>query len=146
MNNKKNICAVIGDPIEHSLSPAIHNACYRNLNIDDNFFFKKILITKDELRNIKNIISQENLLGISVTSPYKINIIDYLDEIDEFSQKIGAVNTVLNKNGKLFGYNTDGIGILNALKNNLGDIANKNVAVFGSSGTAKSAVIGLLGM
>jgi len=137
------LCCVIGDPVEKSLSPVLHNACYRKINNDSSFVFTKIKFNINTICKIKDITKVLNLKGISVTSPYKERILDYLDEQSTSVKDIIACNTIINKNGKLIGYNTDFIGVQKALEQHC-DLKNKRVAIFGSSGGAKSAVFGIM--
>lgn len=134
--------AVIGFPIDHSLSPDIHNSCYKELKINEKFNFIRLEIRPDKIKNIKEYILKNNLYGISVTTPHKENIIKYLDDLDESAEKIGAVNTVYrNEFNKLIGYNTDYVGILNSLSKF--NIKDSRIAILGSGGAAKSAIYAL---
>ena len=106
--------AVIGDPIDHSLSPNIHNAAFRHLELDHTYIAYKIPVGElsagiDALKAIK-------IAGFNVTIPHKIEMMKFLDEMDTTCKVIGAVNTVSNDNGRLKGYNTDMIGFLDPIK------------------------------
>ena len=134
---------VIGDPVWHSLSPIIHNTIYKTYDLK-NFVYTKMEIPQKSFKKIKTILKIFNIKGSSITSPFKEEILKYVDEIDEKSKQIGAVNTILiDDNGKMHGYNTDYIGVLNALEGRA-DLENKKIAIFGSGGGAKSAVIACL--
>jgi shikimate dehydrogenase len=134
---KTRICMVIGDPIEHSLSPEIHNAGYEALNIDDQFVY---VASRVEVKNIENFIKgvrAMNIRGISCTIPHKIAVMPFLDEVEDIAKKIGAVNTIVNENGKLIGYNTDWLGVLIPLEG-ITQLENKTVALIGAGGAARA--------
>ena len=106
---------VIGYPIAHSFSPAIHNAALYAGGLD--YAYIAMPAAQEELENAVKGIKALNFRGINVTIPHKQAIMEYLDEINEDAKIIGAVNTVVNDNGRLTGYNTDVIGFIDALKN-----------------------------
>ncbi len=134
---------VVGNPVWHSLSPKIHNMIYDNFGLK-NFVYTKIEIKEKSFSKIKQIMSLLAIKGASITSPFKQEIIKIVDAIDEKSKKNGAVNTIFfGDNGKIYGYNTDWIGVLKALEKHV-DLVDKKVAIFGSGGGAKSAVIACL--
>lgn len=137
-NTKTKLFAVIGNPVEHSKSPLIHNIALKEHKINGVYLAFKIENIENAIMSMKEL----NISGYSVTIPHKINIIKYLDEIDPLAKKIGAVNTVKNKNGKLIGHNTDMIGAINALKEKT-KIKSKKVYVVGSGGAARAIVCGL---
>jgi len=141
---KTKFCIVVGDPIDHSLSPAIHNAAYKSLGIDDQFVY---LGTNVKVENIEAVVkamrNMKNFCGLACTMPHKIEVIKHLDEIDEIAKKIGAVNTVVNNNGVLKGYNTDWLGIVTPLEQII-KLKNKKVAVLGAGGAARAVVYGMI--
>src|SRR5512136_2456251 len=102
-NVKTILCGIIGNPIEHSLSPAIHNAAFEHLGLDYIYLAFCVSDVAGAIQGMKAL----NIRGFSVTVPHKIEVIKYLDEIDPVAQQIGAVNTVVNDDGYLTGYNTD---------------------------------------
>ncbi len=135
---KTKINMVIGDPVEHSLSPLIHNAGYEALKIEDQFVY---VATHVELKNIENFIKgirAMHINGVSCTIPHKIAVMPYIDHIEEIAKKIGAVNTIVNENGTLYGYNTDWIGILEPIEKHT-DLQDKTVALIGAGGAARAA-------
>jgi len=135
--------AVIGFPISHSMSPDIHNAWYGNLNIQNKYNFIALEIKTNNLHKIQEYIINYNLHGISVTSPHKENIMQYLDKIDESAKIIGAVNTIVrNEKNELIGYNTDCIGIKNALLE-ICTLEDQKIAILGTGGTAMSSCFAL---
>jgi shikimate dehydrogenase len=138
INNDTKILAVIGNPVKHSKSPLIHNKGIEVKNLNFKYF-------AFEVENIENAIIAMKELGItgySVTIPHKLNVIKYLDRIDPLAEKIGAVNTVHNENGKLVGYNTDLNGAINPIKEKT-NIKGKNAYVVGAGGAAKAIIAGL---
>ena len=142
MENNSLFC-VIGDPVWHSLSPKIHNTIYENFELK-NFVYTKIEIKEKRFNKVKQIMNLLAIKGASITSPFKQEIMKIVDKIDEKSKKIGAVNTIFfGDNGKIYGYNTDYIGVLKALEKHT-NLVDKKVAIFGSGGGAKSAAIACL--
>ena len=114
LNKGKKTCLIIGNPVSHSLSPAMHNAAYKALGIDSQYVFLPKQIKPEELaKAMQNELCAERIHAFAVTIPHKEAIIKYLDEIDETAKEIGAVNTVLNNNGTLKGCNTDWNGAIN---------------------------------
>src|SRR5271169_16713 len=114
ISGKTKICGVIGDPIEHTLSPIMHNAAFEALKIDYVFLAFKVHV--DEAENAMGGIRALNIHGLNITMPHKNAVVKYLDQIDPTSKTIASVNTILNKDGRLLGFNTDGVGALNALE------------------------------
>ena len=133
--------AVIGSPVEHSLSPAIHNWVFNLLNIQAEY--KKIRVEKDELPNIIHKIRKGKLDGCNVTIPHKENIMKFLDEINPRAESIGSVNCITKLNSKIIGNNTDWFGFTMALKYNEIDLTGKEVIIIGAGGTGKSILFSL---
>ena len=135
----KRFC-VIGDPIEHSLSPAMHNAVFAKLDL--NCTYTAFNIKPEDLGDAIKDMKSQGIGGVNVTIPHKVNVMDHLDELSEEARIIGAVNTI--KIGeKLVGYNTDGMGALMALKNNGADPRGKQVLLLGSGGAARAIAVTL---
>jgi shikimate dehydrogenase len=132
--------AVIGDPIDHSLSPNIHSAAFRELNLDASYIAYRI--PKEELEGGIEGLKKIKIDGFNVTIPHKIEMMKYLDKTDESCSLIGAVNTVTNKDGILKGYNTDMDGFLDPFKKKKLEIANKKVLLLGAGGAARAIVAG----
>lgn len=143
LSAKTQVCTIIGDPIEHSLSPAMHNAAYKALGIDDTFVFTASHVTSENLETAIRGARALNFHGITVTIPHKIDVMKFLDEIDPVAQTIGAVNTILNKDGILVGYNTDWLGVKTSIEKTVGAIVGKKAAVIGAGGAARAVVYGL---
>lgn len=146
-NKYKNLkkCVIIGSPIKHSLSPAMHNAGYKSLNITNNFIFDKIDVEEDELEeffvDLKNFNKKnKSFIGITCTMPHKINVIKYLDEIKAESKIIKSVNSVLFDGERYIGYNTDWYGIEQPFLEKNINLINKKVAIIGAGGASRSAI------
>jgi len=134
---KTKICLIIGDPIEHSLSPLIHNAAYKALGIEEKFVFVAARVKIENLAFVVKAVRVMGIRGLTCTMPHKVKIVKYLDKIDEIAKEIGAVNTVVNENGKLKGYNTDWIGAKEAIKK-VTKIRGKKVGIIGAGGAARA--------
>jgi shikimate dehydrogenase len=132
----KKLYGVIGDPIAHSMSPAMHNNLFEfyGMNAEMFAFHIKGADLQDAVKGFKAI----NLSGFNVTIPHKSAIMPFLDEIDPLAEAIGAVNTVVNKDGKLIGYNTDGTGYFEGIKQVVSDVEGKTVLLVGAGGAAKA--------
>lgn len=132
---KTQLCAVIGNPVSHSLSPAIHNAAFAELNLDFVYLAFRVEDVKSALAGMKAL---ENFRGMSVTIPHKIEAMKYVDEIPWVDRKIGSINTVINKKGKLIGFGTDGPGAIKAIADAGVEIDGKNILMLGSGGAARA--------
>lgn len=132
------IIAIIGKPVRHSLSPIIHKAGYKKLGLN----YRYIAVEPTNLRQTISDFRDLGFSGFNVTMPFKEKIIKMLDRVDASAKKIGAVNTVVNRNGKFVGYNTDGIGAVNALKKVV-HLKRKKVLLVGSGGAAKAIAFAL---
>lgn len=129
--------AVIGDPIEHSKSPAMHNAWFEEMSIDATYI--PVHVSSESLESAVAGFKTLGASGWNITIPHKTAIIPYLDELDELAQKMGAVNTVVRtKEGKLKGYNTDGVGFVRSLEESVGKShKDKRVLLIGAGGAAR---------
>tara|TARA_B100000678_G_scaffold8119_1_gene6753 strand:+ start:2470 stop:3291 length:822 start_codon:yes stop_codon:yes gene_type:complete len=134
--------AVIGDPIDHSLSPNIHNAAFRHSKLDHTYIAYKI--PAGELAAGIEALKAIKIAGFNVTIPHKIEMMKFLDEMDTTCKVIGAVNTVLNENGKLKGYNTDMIGFLDPIKKKNFTIKNSQVLLLGAGGAARAIITAMI--
>lgn len=134
------LCAVIGNPVEHSLSPAIHNAAFQKLGL--NYVYLAFRVG-DVSNAIKGMRAFENMRGFSVTIPHKVAVLPYLDEIETTAQHIGSVNTIVIDRGKLSGYNTDASGALRALQEAQVTLKGRRVLMLGSGGAARAVAFGL---
>lgn len=134
------IFAVIGDPIDHSLSPNIHSAAFRVLNLESSYIAYRI--PKGELKDGIEALKKIKIDGFNVTIPHKIEMMKYLDKMDETCSIIGAVNTVTNNEGILKGYNTDMDGFLDPLKKREIKIRDTKILLLGAGGSARAIVAG----
>jgi shikimate dehydrogenase len=132
----RKLYGVIGDPIGHSMSPVMHNDLFKFYGLDSHYFsfHVKQMDLEDAVKGFKAI----GAAGFNVTVPHKTNIIPLLDKVDPLAEAIGAVNTVVNENGMLIGYNTDGRGFVQGLLDKLPDIAEKKALIIGAGGAAKA--------
>jgi shikimate dehydrogenase len=135
----QDIYAIFGRPIGHSLSPLMHNAAYREMGIRACYIPFEVSDLPDAVKGMKAL----GIKGASITIPFKTDIISLLDAVDENARAMGAVNTVINRNGYLSGTNTDWIGLSLALKAHY-MITGKTFAILGSGGAARAAVFAVL--
>lgn len=131
------LCLIIGDPVAHSLSPAMHNAAYTALNLP--FVMAAARVDPNALSQAIQGMRALQIKGLAVTMPHKVTIRDFIDTIDQTAETIGAINTVVNKNGSLVGYNTDWLGILRPLERAT-LLEGKKVAILGAGGAAQAAI------
>ena len=122
-------CGCIGKKLTHSFSKEIHNAL-----ADYQYELKEL--NKDE---VAHFMTEHDFKAINVTIPYKQTVIPYLDFIADEAKEIGAVNTIVNKDGRLYGYNTDFFGMKSLIERAEIEVKNKTVAILGGGGTAKTA-------
>jgi len=130
------ILCVIGYPIEHSMSPIMHNAALQDLELD--YAYLAFDVPPNRLKEAVKGFKALNVKGISVTIPYKEIIIKFIDEIDSTAQKIGAINTIKNEDGVLIGKNTDAEGGRKAILDAGCEITGKNILILGAGGVAKA--------
>jgi len=135
--------AVIGDPIEHSMSPAMHNQWFSEENLDAAYL--PIHVLSEQLEEAISSLKMLGASGWNVTIPHKTSIIPYLDELDTMAEKMGAVNTVVRQaDGKLKGYNTDGLGFVRSLEEAIGDAhRDGRVLLIGAGGAARGIAFAL---
>ena len=138
INSQTKLLGVIGNPINHSKSPLIHNAGLRKKNLNYIYLAFEVNDIKKTIEGMKQL----QITGFSVTIPHKVSAIKFVDKIDKLAEKIGAINTICNKNGKLIGYNTDCFGAINALKEKT-SLKDKIVYVIGNGGAARAIIAGL---
>ena len=142
LNTKTILFGVFGDPVGHSKSPLMLNRAFREAGI--NGAYGAFHILPGTLQAAVEGIRALGFRGVNVTIPHKVEVMKYLDRIDEAAQAIGAVNTIVNDNGVLTGYNTDGIGYVRSLKEETGvSLAGKKVLLLGAGGAARAIVYAL---
>lgn len=137
-DSKTKLCGLIGNPVEHSMSPDMQNASFKKLRLNYIYLAFKVENVGEAITGLKEI----GAIGANITIPYKVEIIKYLDLIEETAKRIGAVNTVVNNNGLLKGYNTDIEGFLKPLEEKI-RIKDKDIALVGAGGAARAIAYGL---
>jgi len=142
ITGKTKIVGIFGDPIEHTLSPLIHNTAFQELRLD--YCYVPFHVKKEKLKEAVSAIRALNIKGVNITVPHKESVMQYLDEISEEAKYIGAVNTVLNDGGILKGFNTDSKGFIMSLKEQKVPVKDKNILVLGAGGAAKAIIYGIL--
>ncbi len=136
------LTGLFGFPVKHSLSPLIHNYVFKKKNVDSVYLCFEI--KPKDLERATHSLKVYNFIGVNVTIPFKQKIMRYLDRIDRRAQLIGAVNTVKNENGKLVGFNTDGLGFIRALKEVCKfNLRKKRVILLGCGGAGFSIGVSL---
>ena len=130
------ITGLLGNPVKHSISPIIHNHAFSSLNLD--YTYIPLGCEKEKLGGLIDSLKALDFAGANVTIPYKSEVIQYCDEISELSKITGTVNTLVYKDGKLFGTTTDGDGFLKAITSDGIEIENSSVVILGNGGTART--------
>lgn len=132
------MAAVIAKPIRHSISPFIHNHAYQLTAT--NAVYLAWEVEEDEVEQSLQQLRVLDMLGANISMPYKKKVLPYLDKVDEYAQLIGSVNTIVQKDGRLRGYNTDGLGFLKSLPKNF-SIDKKKMVLLGAGGAATAIVV-----
>lgn len=142
MTPSQRIFGLIGYPVKHSLSPLMHNAAFKALNLDASY--ELFELKPQELETFFKTLPQKNISGLNVTIPYKEQVLSFLDKIAEQAELIGAVNTIAVSTDKLEGFNTDGGGFLRHLTDDLGfNPKGENISVIGAGGAGKAVTVTL---
>ena len=136
ISGRAKICGVIGDPIEHTMSPVMHNAAFEKLGLD--YLYVPFRVKREELGRAIEGMKALNIRGLNVTIPHKVAVIPFLDELDPLAEKIGAVNTIVNDDGVLKGYNTDAGGFMQAMLEKGIEPEGKRVVVLGAGGASRA--------
>ena len=136
ISGKTKICALIGDPIEHTMSPAMHNAAFKELGID--YVYLPFRVEREKLGKAIEGMRALNIRGLNVTIPHKVATIPFLDRLDPLVQNVGAVNTIVNDDGVLTGYNTDATGALQTLLEAGIEPEGKNIVILGAGGASRA--------
>jgi shikimate dehydrogenase len=142
ISGQTRICGIIGNPIEHSISPAMQNAAFSKMKLD--YVYLPFRVNSDGLAEAMQGVRGLNLGGLNITIPHKVAVIPLLDEIDPLVENLGAVNTVTNDEGYLKGYNTDAAGFLGTLTAAGVKPAGKKAVILGAGGAARAAAFVLL--
>lgn len=124
---------VIGNPVQHSLSPIIHNGAFRRMGLNAVYLVFEVKDLREAIDGTRGL----GIRGVSVTIPFKTQIIPFLDEVEAVAKKINAVNTIVNEGERLIGYNTDWRGALEALEERV-DLRGKRVVLLGAGGAARA--------
>lgn len=132
---------ILAYPAKHSLSPAMHNAAFKHLGIDAEY--EVFEVKGQSFKKFMRELRDSGIQGLSVSLPYKERVLPFLDVIDEDARKIGAVNTIVNRDGLLYGYNTDFLGAIRAIKE-VCDLKDKSVIIIGAGGAARAIAYGML--
>ena len=139
INGCTRTCGLIGNPVEHTLSPVIHHFLAEKLDVD--LAYVPFLVQKESLGEAVKGAYALNLLGLNVTVPYKSDVIPYLCEVDELAERIGAVNTLVRTEKGYKGYNTDMPGLFRAMQSDDVKLAGERVIVLGAGGVARAVVM-----
>ena len=140
INAHTQFCGVIGNPVEHSLSPAIHNAAFQKLGLNFVYLAWRVEVIGDAIKGLRAL---GNFRGASVTIPHKVAAVPFLDEVESTARHIGAINTIVSDGGRLQGYNTDATGALRALREGGAALKGQRVALLGSGGAARAIAFAL---
>ncbi len=139
IDSRTALYAVLGNPVAHSLSPVMHNAAFTRTGHNGVYVALKVTDPEAAIHSLRAL----GIAGASVTIPFKTDVIDHLDQLDPVAADIGAVNTIVNRNGCLIGYNTDGSGALRALAAKSA-VRGKRIAVVGAGGAAHAISYALI--
>ncbi len=141
INARTELYCIFGNPVAHSLSPIMHNTAFRNFNINSVYMAFK----PESLAGAAAAMRSLNIKGASITIPFKTDIISLIDKVHPLALQIGAVNTLVNKDGLIEGYNTDGIGAVLALEHSGISLENSRVMIIGNGGSARAIAFTILG-
>ena len=142
ITSKTKTLGIFGYPISHTLSPAMHNAVIKALGLD--MVYLPFEVKPSNLKEAINGIKSLGIIGVNITIPHKESVIRFLDDISEEARLVGAVNTIVNKDRKLVGYNTDGSGYMASLKEELGfNPKSKRIIIIGAGGAARGILAAL---
>lgn len=140
LNAHTQFCGVIGNPVEHSLSPAIHNAAFQKLGINCVYLAWQVEAIGDAIKGLRAL---GNFRGASITIPHKVSAMPFLDQVEATARQIGAINTIVAENGRLTGHNTDATGALRALREGGVQLKGRRVVMLGSGGAARAIAFAL---
>ncbi|TKB63874.1 MAG: shikimate dehydrogenase [Nitrospira sp.] len=140
IDTRTQFCGVIGNPVGHSLSPAIHNAAFHTLRLNFVYLAWQVEAIGEAIKGLRAL---GNFRGASVTIPHKVAAIPFLDRVEQTAQRIGAINTIVAEKDELTGYNTDATGALRALKMGGVALTGKRIVVLGSGGAARAIAFAL---
>lgn len=141
ITGKTNVTGIIGNPVEHSLSPLMHNAAFKYLGLD--YIYVPFLVTENALEGAIRGSKSLNIKGLNVTIPHKTEVIKYLDSVDKTAELIGAVNTIKFNGNHVKGFNTDSIGAVKAIEE-VSSVKNKKIIILGAGGAARAIAFQIL--
>lgn len=141
ITGKTKLVGIFGDPVAHTLSPPMHNAAFDYLGLD--YAYIPFRVKREHLKVAIDGVKALHIQGFNVTIPHKTTILDYLDQVDETANLIGAVNTVKIQDGETIGFNTDGLGALKAIQEKT-TLNHKKVVILGAGGAARAVSFQLL--
>jgi shikimate dehydrogenase len=141
ISGRTTIVGIIGDPVAHSRSPAMHNAAFRALRLD--WLYVAFHVDAAAVREAVRAVRALGMAGVNVTVPHKEEIVRHLDTVSDAARHIGAVNTIVNRDGALHGENTDVIGFVRALRQAGAAVRNRHAVVIGAGGSARAVLAGL---
>jgi shikimate dehydrogenase len=136
MSGRRNKLGLIGHPVAHSLSPAMHNSVFKKLGMD--YTYEAFDVKPEDVISFLDRCKESSFLGLNVTIPYKVEVMKYIDNVSENAQLIGAVNTIKFEGTDVYGYNTDGIGCIKALSDAGVSIDEKKILILGAGGAARA--------
>lgn len=139
INGKTKTCGLFGNPIEHTLSPVIHNTLAQKMG--HNLVYVPFLVEQGRVKQAVEAIKALHLAGVNVTVPYKSAVMEYLDDLDDLAAKIGAVNTIVPAGQGLRGYNTDMPGLYRAMRSEGIDVKGESVLILGAGGAARAVAM-----
>ena len=142
INGQSRVVGIFGDPVAHTRSPAMHNAAFRASNLP--YVYVPLWVRPPDLRNAVRSIRALNLAGVNVTVPHKERIVRYLDTLSTEAELCGAVNTVVNRDGVLFGDNTDGQGFLLSLQERGLAPRGREIVLIGAGGATRALLVSLI--
>ena len=138
ISGKTKLTALLGHPVEHSISPAMHNMAFSLLGLD--YVYLAFDVLKEELKEAVQGLKSCNIAGFNLTMPHKEAVLEYVDELTLGAKLCGAANTVINRDGRLTGHTTDGIGYMRSLEDADIDIIGKKMTILGAGGAAKAII------
>ena len=141
INSSTKLICLLGQPVKQSFSPSIHN--YLSEKYEKNNAYMCFEVERGDLKSAVEGMKAFKVKGCNVTIPHKVDIIQYLDEVDKNAKLIGAVNTIKNNDGKLIGYNTDGIGFVKSLLDVCSNLKSKKIMIIGAGGACRSIAVEL---
>lgn len=131
--------AIIGNPVEHSFSPKMHNYISQKMRLD--YFYDAICVEECDFDGLLKSLPNQNYVGVNITAPFKVNAYNACDILSDNAKKFGSVNTCVFKDEKIFGYNTDALGLSKSLLKNGLNVKNKDILFIGAGGATKPAVV-----